>query len=248
MKPLILIVEDELVIAHDIGQILEDEGYEIRLNIMTVESAIRHINELHPALVLIDINLNQEMEGIQIGKYLLATDRIPYIYITSYTDKVTLDEVKDTRPHGFIAKPFKPVDVTTTVSIVLNNYSHRNIEPVRNEAELINDIPFRIKATVDYINQNIGSRIELHQLAALTHWKTSHFIRVFTQHLGVTPYQYILRRKIEKAKAMLEETAIPSKDVAFELGFESYGNFNTAFKKATGITSDAYRKLKQARK
>lgn len=248
MKPLILIIEDELLIAHDIGQILEREGYEVVLNIMTVEKAVRLINELAPALVLIDINLNQQMEGIKIGQYLHAADRIPYVYITSYTDKLTLDEVKDTRPHGFIAKPFKPIDIVTTVSIVLNNYAHRTIEPVRNDMEIVNDVPFRIKETINYINENINNRIELNEIAALTKWQTPHFIRIFTKHIGITPYQYILRRKIEKAKALLEETAIPSGDVAFELGFESYGNFNTAFKKIVGMTADAYRKVKQVKK
>ena len=248
MKPLIFIIEDELLIAHDIGQILEQEGYEIMLNIMTVEKAIRLINEFNPALVLIDINLNQEMEGIKIGQYLHAGDRIPYIYITSYTDKLTLDEVKDTRPHGFIAKPFKPIDIITTVSIVLNNYAHRNVDPLRNDIEIVSDIPFRIKQTINYINENINNRIELHEIAALTNWQTTHFIRIFTKYIGITPYQYILRRKIEKAKALLEETSIPASDIAFELGFESYSNFCTAFKKIVMSTPDAYRKKAQAGK
>jgi len=245
MKRLIFIIEDELLIAHDIRQILEQEGYEVMLNIMTVEKAVSLIEIHKPDLVLIDINLNQQMDGIKIGQYLNNADNIPYVYITSYTDKLTLDEVKDTRPHGFIAKPFKPVDIVTTVSIVLSNYAHRAVEPVRDDTPVVNDAPFRIKNAINYINENIGSRIEISEVAACTKWKTEHFIRIFTKHTGITPYQYILRRKIEKAMAYLEETTLSSGDIAFELGFESYGNFNIAFKKATGMTADAYRKVKK---
>lgn len=248
MKPLILIVEDELLIADYIRQSIEPEGYDVIMNITTVEDCIRHIEAHKPSLVLIDINLNGDMEGTKIGHYLQRTDSIPYIYITSYTDKLTLEEVKDTRPHGFIAKPFKPIDIITTISIVLNNYSHRTIDPIRNDIEVVNDIPYRIKQTVNYINDNINNRIELHEVAALTNWQVTHFIRIFTKHMKITPYQYILKRKIEKAKALLEETAIPASDIAFELGFESYSNFCSAFKKMTSYTPDLYRKKTKATK
>ncbi len=248
MKPLILIIEDELLIADYIKQTLEPEGYTTIMGITSVKEGIRHIETYKPSLVLIDINLNGEMEGIKIGQYLCARDSIPYIYITSYTDKLTLEEVKNTRPHGFIAKPFKQIDIITTVSIVLNNYAHRTIDPVRNDIEVLNDIPFRIKETVNYINENINNRIELNEVAALTNWQVTHFIRIFTKHMGITPYQYILRRKIEKAKALLEETNMPASDIAFELGFESYSNFCSAFKKNTGKTPDNYRKKTRAGK
>ncbi len=244
-KQLILVVEDEIIIAHDIRQILEAENYEVIIGIRSADKAIRIIEERNPDLVLIDINLNQDKDGLNLGRYLLASDRIPYVYITSNTDRITIDEVRDTRPDGFIAKPFKPIDITTTVSIVLNNARHRAIDPKRMSTEPEDDVPFRIRETIQYINDNITEKIELADVVALTRWKTPHFIRLFTKHLGMTPYQYILRRKIERACVLLEETNLSSADIAFELGFHSYSNFNSAFKKIMGITSDSYRKKKQ---
>jgi AraC-like DNA-binding protein/CheY-like chemotaxis protein len=246
MKPLILIIEDELLIADYIKKTIEPEGYEVMMNITSATEGIRYIEEFRPSLVLIDINLNGEMEGTKVAQYLQKIDSIPYIYITSHTDKLTLEKVKDTRPNGFIAKPFKSIDIITKVAIVLNNYAHRKIDPVPNNIEVLSDVPFRIKQTVNYINENINGKIELHKVAALTNWQTTHFIRMFTKYMGVTPYQYILRRKIYLAKAWLEETPLPATVIAFELGFESYSNFCSAFKKFTTQTPDNYRKKRKA--
>ena len=125
MKQTILVVEDELLIAFDLKEILEEEGYNAIINIVTVAQAIELIENEKPILVLIDINLKNNDDGVLIGHYLLKKDTIPYLYITSHSDKVTLDRVKETRPYGFIVKPFKPIDVKTTVSIILNNYQHK---------------------------------------------------------------------------------------------------------------------------
>lgn len=107
MKQTIVVVEDELLIALDIKEILNEQGYEVIINVTSVEKAIAIIEEHDPILVLIDINLKQDKDGIELGQYLLIKDKIPYIYLTSYHDKLTLDRVKDTRPHGYIVKPLK---------------------------------------------------------------------------------------------------------------------------------------------
>ena len=117
--PTILVVEDELIIALDIKEILEHEGYNVIIN-TTATQAIIAIEEHSLVLVLIDINLNQEKDGVNLGEYLFQKKIVPFIYITSYTDNLTLLRVKDTNPNGFIVKPFRPIDVITTVGIVLN--------------------------------------------------------------------------------------------------------------------------------
>ena len=242
VKPQILIVEDELVIAKDISLILEQEGYATKIGITTVEEAIAEFSKTDYSMVLIDINLRKGSDGVALGNYLLQLDSIPYIYITSHADNVTVDRVKDSRPHGIIIKPYKPLDIKTTVSVVLNNYKHRNIDVFRSEEQLVNDVPFILKAVVKYIEDNISYRIDINDLAQLTRWSSQHFIRVFTQFMGVTPYQFILKKKMEKAKVLITETDISMKDIAFELGFQSYGNFCKIFKRETGKNPDEYRK------
>ena len=231
MKQTILVVEDELLIAYDLKEILEEEGYNAIINIVTVAQAIETIESEKPVLVLIDINLKNNDDGDSLGHYLLKKDCIPYLYITSHSDKVTMERVKETRPYGFIVKPFKPIDVKTTISIILNNYEHKDLDPMRSTEPLKNDVPFRIREIVNYINKNIFEKIDIDDLVALTEWKKHHFIRMFTEYLKVTPYQYILKAKITKAKSIISETNQPITEISQDLGFQSYSNFCLAFKK-----------------
>lgn len=247
MKQKILIVEDELLIAYDLKEIIEEEGFDATMNVVTVAQAIELIEREIFSLVLIDINLKNNDDGVALGHYLLKKDVIPFVYITSNSDNFTLQRVKETRPQGFIVKPFKPVDVKTTISIVLNNYQHKNIDPVRSEKPLIDDVPFRIREVVNYINKNICDKIEIDDLVELTQWKKHHFIRMFTKCMNITPYQYILQVKINKAKLLICETKQPITEIAQDLGFESYSNFCIAFKKLNdGKNPEVYKKSSNA--
>jgi AraC-like DNA-binding protein len=242
-KPLVLIVEDELIIALDIKEILVEEGYDAIINIVSYEATIKAIEEHNPSLILLDINLKQDKDGVDIGAYLLEKDSIPFIYITSYSDKNTLERVNQTRPYGYIVKPFKPSDLKTTVSIVLHNFKHRKIDVLRQEKEINQEVPFILKQTIKYIDDNITEKINISELAKQTKWKSQHFNRLFNQYIGKTPHQYILEKKIEKAKNLLSETTVPILQISFELGFKSHSNFCAAFKKVTGKTPENFRKV-----
>ena len=221
MNPKILVVEDEFIIALDIKNILESAGYEVMVNVNTFEKAICAINNFKPDLVLLDINLNEIKDGVDLGIYLNKLNQIPFVYITSYYDEVTLDRVCETRPSGFIVKPFKSADILSIITITLNNYKHKAIDIDNNELQNTDLIPLKLKEVINFINQNIDRKIEIKELVELTKWKTDHFTRIFSQYLNKTPYQYILHRKIEKAKCLLSQSDLPIKEIAFELGFKS---------------------------
>jgi YesN/AraC family two-component response regulator len=243
IKPLILVVEDEFLIANDIKNILSDNGYEVIINVSNVVKAKEIIEMYKPQLVLLDIQLKGEEDGIDLGNYLLNLDTIPFLYLTSFADEVTLNRAKKSRPFGFLVKPFKSIDLLTTVSVVLNNYFHKKIDVARSEEVVADDSPLRIKQVVGYINKHVNEKIEIDDLATLTRWKSHHFIRMFTKYIGMTPYQYILKIKIERAKSLLTETQEPIANIATDLGFNGYSNFCIAFKKLNdNETPDSYRK------
>jgi YesN/AraC family two-component response regulator len=243
MKKRILIVEDELFIAHHLKSIIEeDQEYEVFADIISVDQAILAIEKINPHLVLIDIKLKGYKDGIELGQHVLNMDNIPFIYITSYTDSITLERVKNTRPYGFIVKPFKKSDVMTTIYLTLNNYSHKNIDLLRTEKKILEDIPLTIRNVIVYIDENIYEKIEIEELAQLTRWKKHHFIRTFDREIGVTPYQYILKKKIDIAKSLIKETNQPINEIAFDLGFINYSNFSYTFKKFCNTTPENFRK------
>jgi AraC-like DNA-binding protein len=244
----ILIVEDELIIAKDISLILEQMGYETRIGITTTQEAINLINVERFDLILIDINLYQNSDGIELGLFLLQKDTVPYVYITSYSDNLTMDRIKDSRPHAIIVKPFKPIDIKTTVSIVLNNFKLRHIDINRNNLINTDEVPYILKNTIQYIHENIHEKINIRELSSLTNWSHPHFIKTFTKYVGCTPYQYILKKKIEKAQTIIAETDYSLINIAMDFGFESYSNFFKIFEKETGYTPNLYRKLHKVKK
>ena len=82
----------------------------------------------------------------------------------------------------------------------------------------------------------------------ITKWKIHHFIRTFTQTVGVTPYQYILNRKVERAKILMDNDQYTITDIGYMLGFQSYTNFAKAFKRATEYSPKEFKKLMKANK
>jgi AraC-like DNA-binding protein len=250
-KQLIIIIEDDYLIALDLKEILESEGYSTMTKFNSIEHIIEQIKNLNPVLVIIDINLKMDKDGIYIGKFLLDYDKVPYVYITSYSDSVTVDNIKTTRPYGYIKKPFTHIDIVTNANIIINNFRHRRIDVDRTikENEINNDeIPFIIKKSINYINQNIQGKIEINELARQTKWDTFHFSRMFKKYVGLSPYNYILKRKIEIAQSLLMESDQKIVDIAFELGFDNHSNFSVRFKKITGFSPENYRKIDRVKK
>lgn len=241
MKPTIIVVEDNLIISMDIRSILEEEGYNVINNVTSVEQAILLIEKMSPDLVLVDINLKKEKDGVNLGHYLLKKGVVPYIYITSSSDKFTMERVKETYPQGFIVKPFKKIDIVTTVSLVLNSVRKNNMEVSKSSINVDTEVPYILKEIVGYIEDNINEKITISDLSLRSRWKKQHFIRVFTNYIGETPYQFILAKKIAIAKKMIIETDISVIDIGFELGFQSHANFCNAFKKITSKTPTNFR-------
>lgn len=246
---LVIIVEDELLIASDIRRILTKEGYTCIINITSYDEAITEIESKKPDVVLIDIMLRKSFDGIKIGEYLHNNGTTPFLYLTSLSDKNTIAEVKKTYPFGYIVKPYKAIDVITNVELALNSFKYKKLDINRiTSPEIKDEIPFRIKIVIKYIHDNLLEKIHLTDLIKLTPWKKHHFIEIFKQYTGTTPYQYIIDCKMEKCISLMEDNKILLSDIAFELGFSSYSNFSKLFKKKYGTTVEEYRKKLKAKR
>lgn len=134
-KSNILVVEDESIVSKDIQQSLKKLGYNISGAASTGEKAIILANETKPDLVLMDIMLKGEMSGIETAEKIKETLNIPVIYLTAYADENTLSRAKVTEPYGYIIKPFKEIDLHTSIEMAL--YKHSKEQEIIKERDFL---------------------------------------------------------------------------------------------------------------
>ncbi|UBF27354.1 response regulator [Kovacikia minuta CCNUW1] len=118
----ILVVEDEIVIARDIEGCLENLGYSVADIVASGTDAIHRATELHPDLVLMDIRLEGELDGIQAAEQIWGCLEIPIIYVTGFSDRNTLERAKITQPFGYILKPVEEQELFVAIETALHQY------------------------------------------------------------------------------------------------------------------------------
>ncbi|OHB47288.1 MAG: two-component system response regulator [Planctomycetes bacterium GWF2_40_8] len=123
-KAKIMIVEDEWITAEDIKMRLQALGYTVSSPASTGKEAIQKAKEDKPDLVLMDIVLKGEMDGIEAASQIHTCLDIPIIYLTAYADEKILDRAKITKPSGYIVKPFIDEDLKIAIEIAL--YKHKS--------------------------------------------------------------------------------------------------------------------------
>ena len=116
----ILIVEDEMIIAANISLQLTSLGYEITAIIPRGEEALVHIKKNRPDIVLLDIRLKGEIDGIETAQIMQKSFNIPIIYLTANADDSHFNRAKTTNPYAFISKPFKKLDLQRAIELTIN--------------------------------------------------------------------------------------------------------------------------------
>jgi putative nucleotidyltransferase with HDIG domain len=126
MKKRILIVEDEVIIARDVESKLKGLGYDTLPIISSGEEAIAMAGECRPDLILMDIVLNGDMDGIEATDCINKRFDIPVVYLTAYADDKTLERAKVTDPFGYMIKPFSEKELHSAVEMAI--YKHKSTE------------------------------------------------------------------------------------------------------------------------
>ncbi|WP_414584052.1 helix-turn-helix domain-containing protein [Scytonema sp. PCC 10023] len=128
--------------------------------------------------------------------------------------------------------------LTTTLSVhLLRNYCTltQTIQEYRD------GLPkYKLKLAIEYINAHLEQDIQLADLAELLGMSRYYFVRLFKQSMGVTPYQYVLQQRIERAKMLLKHRETAISDISLECGFANQSHFTKHFRQFTGMTPKAY--------
>ena len=122
----ILIVEDDMIIGAKISLLLSNLGYEVTGIIPRGEEAVLHVSENQPDIVLLDVNLKGTLDGIETAKTMKKIVDIPIIYVTANADETTFIRAKETRPHAFISKPIKNIDLQRAIELTISRIAEQN--------------------------------------------------------------------------------------------------------------------------
>lgn len=127
----ILVVDDEPMIAEDLCESLEESGYKVFLPSHSGAEAIRQVQQSEPDLVLMDINLKGELDGISTAQAIQKIHDCAIIYLTANADSQTLQRAKMTSPFGYIIKPFRERELHALVEISLYKHAQEKLSRVR---------------------------------------------------------------------------------------------------------------------
>jgi two-component system NtrC family sensor kinase len=161
----ILIVEDELIVAMDIKGRLENLGYQVPAVAMTGQEAINEAQLNQPDMVLLDVRLKGEMDGIETAEVIRTQFRTPVLFLTALTDDETLRRAKATQPFGFLVKPFDNRDLYATIEVALHRHQlERRLERSNAFIAALSQVAARVGRTRDPGQVLEGLGIELKAL------------------------------------------------------------------------------------
>jgi DNA-binding response OmpR family regulator len=124
-KPRALIVEDEVLIAEELKARLSLLGFSVIAAVDSGEEGIAIATRERPDLVLMDIRLKGEKDGVQATKEIHQQVDVPIVYLTAYSDRLSVDRARGTEYDGFVLKPFRAGELQSTIEIAMQRHALR---------------------------------------------------------------------------------------------------------------------------
>jgi two-component system, LytTR family, response regulator len=138
----ILIVEDELMIATHLKLILEDLGYAPYEPIGNKTEALAFLKTAKPDIAILDINLQGNHDGIEIGKYISDNCSFPFIFLTSNSDKATVSVAKESKPVAYLIKPFTEDEIFAAIEVAMRNHQSVQTDATEEKLSVFNNCIF----------------------------------------------------------------------------------------------------------
>ena len=150
----VLIIEDELIIAANISLQLSHLGFEIIGIISKAEEVLSHLLEHIPDIILMDINLKGNYDGIELAHLIQKNYKIPIIYLTANSDEVHFERAKATNPYAFISKPFKRLELQRAIELSLIRFQEEQLR--EKNLDLNSEEPYILSDCIFYGLGRIG--------------------------------------------------------------------------------------------
>lgn len=124
-KTRVLVVEDDSIISEDIQRNLRKLGYPVAGTFTSAEEALDQMESIHPDLILMDIVLHGRLNGIDAAKQIRSQFHLPVIFLTAYSDRITMARARDAKPAGYIFKPFSTDELDHVIQKATKDPSHK---------------------------------------------------------------------------------------------------------------------------
>ena len=177
-KITVLIVEDDPIIAADLRYHMQDFGYSPFPPVNNAADALLLLNNATPDLVLIDVSLEGEQDGIELAGLIKQQDDLPIIFLTAHHDRKTIDRIKATRPSAYLVKPLQVHNLQTSIELALYNHSHGRLATESDEAtsdDFVSGVHFFMKV------KNQLRKVHLDEIHALEAYDNYSFVHTGDQ-------------------------------------------------------------------
>lgn len=229
---------------------------EEKIDVCTLGDPVDFVRKSPSDLIILDCGSHVE-KGLQFLKEIKALKpNIPVIYITDHGSEDTVLKAFKTGARDFFKKPINISELQKTVKGILSvrkatqekrrqfkSDEFRHDEVIR---KVTTDQPLSVIRVIRYIEDNLLKPISLEMLANQANISKYHFCRRFKSCMGTSPMQFVLAKRIIKAKELLKREGLTISMVAAEAGFSELGSFTEQFKKFTGQTPTQYKKSLKA--
>ena len=163
-KANILIAEDDGIVAMDIKSRLKNLGYSVSAIVSSGKEAVKKVKENHPDLVLMDIMLKDEMDGIKAADKIRTQFRVPVVYLTAYADDKLLERAKLTEPFGYIIKPFEDRELHSVIEIAV--YKHKMDSKLRESEKKYHSLFEHANDSIFIIDPSTRRFLDINEKAA----------------------------------------------------------------------------------
>ena len=240
-----MIVEDERIVARDLQETVCALGYAVAGLAATADEALGLVRAHAPDLVLIDVVLKGDRDGIWLGRVLREEHDVPFVYTTSFADRRTVRQARATRPNGYLVKPYSQDDVYAAIETALGNHADRPLD-ARAVAQAAAPgggalAPSALRAVQDHVERHFDRPLSLADLAGVAALSPFHFARAFKAATGTPPHAYVVARRLDEARRLLRDTDWPVARVAMAVGYESPSHFSALFRREVGVTPGQFR-------
>lgn len=244
----VLVVEDEVILAMDLCVRLEADGYRIAGMATTGRQALALYEQQNADIVICDINLRGDWNGIQTAHQLTALNPVPIIYLSGLTDKATLEEAKATRPAAYLTKPVTSDCLRVAIEIALSNFSFLSSIPQKNTTDEL--VPIPINAREGETVLQLGDSVFIKQNYQYVRLKQSDVLYVEAEDKYTTVVtknrKFVLRLPMAALLQRLDNMALVRVHRSFAVNLHNIESFSDYEVQVPGQTVPLGRVYKEA--